>query len=49
MIGSESDRVIVAEIAAGIDMSDEEGAYDVPQAPWLTCYGESFYVSFLAT
>lgn len=47
MIGAASSRAVVAEIAVDIDMSDAEGSYDVPQAPWLTCYGESFYVRLL--
>lgn len=47
MISIDLKRVEVAEIAVNVDISAQAGEYEVPQAPWLSCAGESFYVSFI--
>ena len=36
----------VAVIAVNINMSQDIGTYNIPQAPYLTCYGHSYYVGF---
>lgn len=47
MITLNEKRITVAQIAIDVDISATSGIYAVPQAPWLTCTGESFYVSAL--
>jgi hypothetical protein len=44
MTGTQGSGQLVAQIAVNVDMSSETGTYNIPQAPYLTCYGQSYYV-----